>query len=134
MDERVRFPAERVRFMFVILSIGVVAHLIFLGIPPSLNRFSPFASLCNITVAKWWECFKATLTKDCQSLIYAYRILSATRKRAKRRTPETNVVHSRKCHIRSSNHYWNKPVSKTSHKSRHYNEKLHLQPVSSNQK
>lgn len=49
-----------------------------------------------------------------------------------RKDPKTNVIHSRKSHIRGTNHHWNKPISKPTHQSRHYNKKQHQQPVCCN--
>lgn len=50
-----------------------------------------------------------------------------------RQHPEGNVVHTGKRHIRCSNHYRDKPVSKPPHKCGHYYKELHKQPVCSNQ-
>lgn len=46
--------------------------------------------------------------------------------------PKANVVHSRKCHVRPSNHNGNLPVPKSTHQSRHYYEEQHQQSVCSN--
>ena len=46
--------------------------------------------------------------------------------------PKTNVVHSRKCHVGSSDHYGHQPVTKPTHQCRHYYKELHQQSVCSN--
>ena len=47
--------------------------------------------------------------------------------------PERYIIHTRKCHIGGSDHYGNKPVTKSPHKCRHYNEEQHQQSVSRDQ-
>jgi hypothetical protein len=49
-----------------------------------------------------------------------------------RQNPKANIIHTRKPHIWSSNHYRNQPISKSSHQCRHHNKKLHQQTMSSN--
>lgn len=49
-----------------------------------------------------------------------------------RENPEGNVIHTGECHIWPSNHDRNKPVTKATHQSRHYNKELHQQSVCSN--
>ena len=51
---------------------------------------------------------------------------------ARCRTPKANVVHTRKRHIGRPDHYWYKPIPKTSHKSWHYYKKQHELSMSSN--
>jgi hypothetical protein len=46
--------------------------------------------------------------------------------------PETNVIHSRKGHVRPSNHNRNQPVTKSSHQCRHHNKEQHQLSVCSN--
>jgi hypothetical protein len=46
--------------------------------------------------------------------------------------PKTNVVHSRKCHIRPSNHNRYLPVPKSTHQSWHNHKEQHQQSVCSN--
>ena len=118
--------------MFVSLSIGAVACLMILGKPTSLNRLSTVASLYTITDVKWWQCFRAIIVSECYDLVKARRSKSATRKMARCRTPKANVVHTRKRHIGRPDHYWYKPIPKTSHKSWHYYKKQHELSMSSN--
>lgn len=66
--------------------------------------------------------------ETCESLV-----LKKQQSKAPRLYPKANVIHSRKPHIWSTNHYWNKPVSKSSHQCRHYNKEQHQQSMSSNQ-
>ncbi len=47
--------------------------------------------------------------------------------------PKRNVIHPRKCHIWSTNHNRNQPVSKSSHECGHNNKEEHKQTVGSNQ-
>lgn len=47
--------------------------------------------------------------------------------------PKTNVIHTGECHINPSNHNWNKPISKSTHKSWHYHKENHQHSVCSNQ-
>eukprot|EP00878_Enallax_costatus_P001088 GHUV01001225.1.p1 GENE.GHUV01001225.1~~GHUV01001225.1.p1 ORF type:complete len:437 (-),score=-62.77 GHUV01001225.1:24-1334(-) len=46
--------------------------------------------------------------------------------------PKADVIHSRKCHIRPSNHNRYQPVTKSTHQSRHNHIEQHQQPVCSN--
>ena len=50
-----------------------------------------------------------------------------------RQYPKRYVIHTRKRHIRSSNHYGNEPVTKPTHECGHNYEEQHQQSVSSNQ-
>ena len=49
-----------------------------------------------------------------------------------RLNPKTDVVHTRKCHVRCSDHYRHQPVTKPAHQSRHYYKEQHQQSVSCN--
>jgi hypothetical protein len=46
--------------------------------------------------------------------------------------PKANVVHTRKCHVRPSNHYGNLPVTKSTHQCGHYYKEQHQQSVCCN--
>jgi len=74
-----------------------------------------------------------TTQRRINSSACTYTAFNKRRKEQKaqgrRQQSEAKVIKTRECHIRSSNKNWNKSVTKSSNKNRHYKEKNHNEGV-----
>lgn len=84
-------------------------------------------SRVTLSGTKWW------IRSPSHTGPLFYQSTQQQQSQPPRQYPEGNVIHSGERHIGCSDHYGNKPVSKTTHKRGHYHKEQHQQTVRSNQ-